>query len=230
MKEIYKDIKNFEDIYQVSNKGNVRNKKTGLVRKPTDDTHGYLQVKLSSGSKNRTAKIHRLVAETFIENPENKRTVNHINGIKYDNRVENLEWCTDQENILHAYQNNLNSPIKISKYDEETIINICKYLETCDINELTKDIATKFNVNRHLVEGIMNGTRFTSISKDYNFKRKKKYIRWTEDIVKNVCEFIENNPKVSSAEIARRFNLHPKNVNSLKNRKIHKEISKNYKW
>lgn len=119
MIEVWKTIDGFDGIYQVSNLGRIKsidrlvcsfvNKhriKRGRILKPGTTPKGYHCVNLG---KNETKKrLHRLIAEAFLPNPEQKETVNHINGIKTDNRVENLEWATYSENINHAYLTGLN--------------------------------------------------------------------------------------------------------------------------
>lgn len=127
MKEIWKDINGYEGIYQVSNLGKVKsisrevkhkglfgNKeichiKEKILSQNTDGKRGYLKVSLIKNGKTKHYFVHRLVAMAFIENTHNKEQVNHINGIKTDNTVKNLEWCTNKENLQHSWKKGLRS-------------------------------------------------------------------------------------------------------------------------
>jgi hypothetical protein len=98
--ENWKKIIGYE-TYDVSDIGNVRNSKTGRVLKKATDTHGYCKVCLCKDGKAKTMKVHRLVAEAFIQNHENKKCVDHINNIRTDNRLINLRFATYKENNMN---------------------------------------------------------------------------------------------------------------------------------
>ena len=103
MEEIWKDIKDYEGIYQVSNKGRVKSlgndrKRKEKILKPVKNGKGYLRVMLSKKGKIKGWLVHRLVGDAFITNPFNLPQINHINEIKEDNRVENLEYCDARYN------------------------------------------------------------------------------------------------------------------------------------
>jgi hypothetical protein len=108
--EIWKDINGYEGYYQISNQGNVRSidrfdgvhDRKGTIIKPNLKQNGYLQVGLRMHSKRKWIGVHRLVAIHFIENPDNKPQVNHIDGNKQNNTINNLEWVTAKENQNHA--------------------------------------------------------------------------------------------------------------------------------
>lgn len=105
MNEVWKDIPEYEGLYQVSNLGRVKSLKRKIFLKPRLTQRGYVTVVLYRNSVPNSFQIHRLIAFVFIPNPDNKPQVNHKNGVKTDNRVENLEWVTNYENCIHAHKN-----------------------------------------------------------------------------------------------------------------------------
>lgn len=120
--EIWKDIPDYESLYQVSNLGNVKSKtrKTKFGRgwkiyneqllKPQEDKDGYLRVSLSKENTKKRFFIHRLVMIAFTVNERNLPVVNHIDGNKQNNKLTNLEWVTNSENDLHAFKTGLRKP------------------------------------------------------------------------------------------------------------------------
>lgn len=151
--EIWKDIKGYEGKYQVSSIGRVKslqristfNNSKGLKKEiiiKTWNDEGYIRVKLSNNSVEKTYRVHRLVANEFLENPFNKSQVNHKNGIKTDNSVENLEWVTNSENSIHAFENNLRkSPLGSnhgnSKLNEQKVLEIRKIGRSKSLKEIS---------------------------------------------------------------------------------------------
>lgn len=108
MTEIWKDVKGFEGLYRVSNTGKVlslpRNGTNGSIRKQSIDKDGYKQIILFKDNKKYYKRVHRLVAEAFIPNLKEKPEINHLNNNRKDNRVENLEWCTNKENLEYSHK------------------------------------------------------------------------------------------------------------------------------
>lgn len=102
--EVWADIKSYEGIYQVSNFGRVKSVASNAIRSYYINNNGYHICGLYKNCVERKILIHREVARSFIENPYNKPCVNHKNGIRTDNRVENLEWCTHSENNIHSHK------------------------------------------------------------------------------------------------------------------------------
>ena len=107
MKEIWKDIEGFEGKYQISNLGRVKSlnyRKTGKekILKLTKDKKGYLRISLKNNKKLKGFKVHRLVAETFISNPDNLDQVNHKDENKQNNSIQNLEWCDNRYNKRYS--------------------------------------------------------------------------------------------------------------------------------
>lgn len=133
MQEIWKDIKDYEGLYQVSNLGRVKslkrlnydiNKKQNvyiekeMILKYSLNNKGYKMIKLQKNKQKKTIAIHRLVAQTFIPNPNNFEQVNHIDGNKENNCVSNLEWCNNEYNHQHAIEHNLCKSRKVELIDK----------------------------------------------------------------------------------------------------------------
>jgi len=118
MTEEYKPIQDFE-IYEVSNLGNVKNKKTGRILKPNVGNDGYNKLSLMKDKKRCGKKLHRLIAEAFIPNPENKQFVDHIDNNRLNNNINNLRWATNQENQRNRQLNiNSTSGVKGVSFDK----------------------------------------------------------------------------------------------------------------
>ena len=112
MKEIWKEILGYEGLYEVSNLGRVRNMRTGRILKPGPDKDGYLLVGLYKSGVRTTNKIHRLVGQAFLPNPQNLPQINHKDEDETNNAVSNLEWCDNK------YNNNYSHAKPILQYDK----------------------------------------------------------------------------------------------------------------
>ena len=135
MEEVWKDIKGYEGKYQVSNYGRIRNINSNKILKPNKHKTGYLNIDLH-GKNKYMPYIHVLVANAFIEKPNDTVEVNHIDGNKENNCVDNLEWVTKSQNIIHAYEHNLrkdNKPCRCIEDGKEfnSLAEAGKYYNIC---------------------------------------------------------------------------------------------------
>lgn len=146
MKEIWKDIPDYEGLYQASNLGSIRSVDSkitykrrnsyvtriryGKILKPCNNRYGYPMVVLTKPNHRKCHSVHRLVMMAFFGKSE--LTVNHINGIKTDNRIENLEYATMSENLFHAHRTGLKNPPRVLKYTNHEIDTFKKILKKHD--------------------------------------------------------------------------------------------------
>ena len=160
MLEVWKDIEGFEGIYQISNLGNVKNKKNDKLLKPqmSRNINGYLFVRLFKSYNNETKAItceqryvHRLVGTHFLQNPENKQTINHIDGIKTHNIDINLEWKTRSENDIHKVRI-LKKESGINHYKSQiTFEELIQIRKLISIGVRALEIAQRFRVSRDVI-------------------------------------------------------------------------------
>ena len=171
--EIWKDIKGYEGLYQVSNEGrvkslNFRRKGVEKVLKPRKVTKGYLQVALWKNRKRKDQMVHRLVGEAFIPNPDNLPQINHKNEDKTLNTVENLEWCTNEYN--HNYgTRNIRAGVGLNKNSSKIV-----YQYTLD-GELVKVFPSTMECGRN---GYKQGSVAACCRGKYGCKTHKGY-RWS---------------------------------------------------
>jgi hypothetical protein len=155
--EIFKDVPNYEGIYQISNFGNCISLRYNRKLVASTDKNGYNTFLFSVKKNKKTFKSHRLVAISFIDNPNNLPCVNHIDGNKQNNCINNLEWCTHKENTKHAFDTGLIKEKKSRKIlDIKSKVLYNNYKEVCKI----------FNIKKSTLISKLNGT----LKNNTNFK------------------------------------------------------------
>lgn len=174
MREVFEDLKGYEDSYQISDSGRIFTKRRlignqiyygkELVPQLTED--GYLKVTLSKNCKCKRFYLHRLVALQFIENPDNLPQINHKDGNKLNNEVSNLEWCTKETNQNHAVRTGLiqrGADRPSAKLTENQVLEIYKLKGVLK----AQDIADKYGVSKNTICCILRGSKWSYLYKQY---------------------------------------------------------------
>jgi hypothetical protein len=162
--EHWKDIPEYEGVYRVSNLGRVKSLKQGKdkILKTRDNGRGYMQVSLRKEGERKRFLVHRLVMFTFLG--ESDMDVNHINGIKADNHLENLEYCTRSENMIHAFNTGLSIPVKGEKHGRSKLTRACAERIKYGHQGMTqKEIAEIYGIAREQVSAIRSGKNWQHI-------------------------------------------------------------------
>lgn len=180
MTEIWKDIPEYEGYYKISNIGNIKavtreiknrwgriSVRQGMLKAPVQNGDGYFTIYLCKNGLRKKFFIHRLVAIAFISNIENKPDVNHLNGIKTHNHVDNLEWVTKSENTKHAYRMSLKIPMRGElngrvKLTEEKVIEIKQRYNTGNVSY--RILANEYNVDKALIARIIKGKSWPHVT------------------------------------------------------------------
>ena len=190
MKEVWRDIEGYEGLYQVSNLGRVKSfakkgnwKEKILIQSKTRD--GYNIVGLYKNSKNTTVRVHRVVAKAFIPNPNSFLEVNHKDGNKNNNAVDNLEWCTCEENMKHSWNIGL-------RRTKDILSNLHEYANKGGRNPSSRPVIQYDLYNNYIAEysGIREAERKTGIGSSNicqcckgNIKRTGTYVWKYKEVV-----------------------------------------------
>lgn len=176
MIEEWRDIEGFDGFYQVSNTGKIRSQgdnrgnKSGKwrLRSLSANPDGYLKVRLMHKGKDKTCGIHTLVAKAFIPNPNNYETVNHKDGNKTNNNVDNLEWADRSQQMIHAYQNGLKMPMRGSKHSQSKLTDDdVRYIRSHYKRQSTEfgtvALGKKFGVSSRVIGLVTRGLSYKNV-------------------------------------------------------------------
>ena len=172
VQEIWKDIQGYEGFYQISNFGRVKSlggicgtcKRKEKIRALHHTKDGYVKVRLLRNSNDKTYRVHRLVAEAFIPNPNGYDTVNHIDGNKDNNCVDNLEWCDRNKQMQHAYKLGLKQPVHTNrKLSDDDIRYIRKNYKWQSQEFGTVALSKKFGVTNKVIGDVVRGIHYKNV-------------------------------------------------------------------
>ncbi len=221
-------MKNLESLgyehYAITREGKIFSIRSGRFLNTQSSDGGYETVTLQKGKKTRTLKIHRLVALMYIDNSENKPQVNHKDGIKTNNHVSNLEWCTRSENMLHAYDFNL-IKTKPRTVSEEDAHRVCKMLEE---GGRPSDVSSTTGIELTIIHNILNRKSYKYISYEYDFMKVPRRQKLSEEKILWVCHLLSEGIKVR--EISTETKVHESTIKAIKQRRVHRHLADAFEW
>lgn len=221
MTEQFIIIPDTEAVYSVSNLGRIRNNTTNYILNPFITARGYFQVSMQFTSRDRriTIDVHKLVARAFVENPDCKPYINHIDGIKLNNKASNLEWVTPLENNLHAVK------IGLISSGEDSYLAILSEKEVLEIIQKLKsgarniDLAREYRVAHNTIDDIRCNRTWRYIERDpiESLGPIKKLSAEHIPLIRNLISL-----KKSNKEIGKRFGVAPATIDQIRKGKTWK--------
>ena len=211
--------------YCITESGRIYSLKSKRFLSTQYNDGGYAVVTLRKDGKTNTLKIHRLLCLMFKpETHFDGAFVNHKDGNKKNNNLDNLEWCSRSENVLHAYELGLikNKPRQIT---EDTVHDICARLED---GARIADVAREFEIDRTIIYSIYDGSSYKHISYEYNFSKVPKNMKYSTDKIIAVCDLIQLGAQL--LDISVETGVHLSTVKMIKQRRIHSHISNSFNW
>lgn len=221
-----KEIENYSN-YLVSDDGRIFNKRGGEIKQRLNRC-GYPTIYLWKNNKGTCYCVHRRVAIAFLPNPENKPCVNHKDGNKANNNLDNLEWCTYSENLRHAIDTGLFVPRrgeeKGGNISDATVHEICEMMQDGYRNNY---IYKKLNLPSYIVKNIRCGNSWLHISSKYNIPARSQAL--SEETVRWICHLLEEG-KTAKDIIPLSTNpaVNQSNISKIKRKIIYKEITSLY--
>ncbi len=213
--------------FAVDTRGYVYNSVTGKLIKPHKDSYGYYRVSTTCRGKKVNGSVHRLLATAFIPNPDKLPQVNHKDGVKTNNNLSNLEWCSNQQNSDHANGSGLRDSMlgegsHFNIHPEDLIKSICILLEEGWRNI---DIARKLSINTTLVSDVRGGRTWKHISKNYRIVSNKR-VSYSEDKIRFICRLIQDNTPYKV--ISEKTGVPVHTIRDIKGKKVFKHITDGY--
>lgn len=215
--------------YEITSTGEIRNGITKKKLSPCLGNHGYMAVTLKVINKN--VLVHRMLCEIWLPNPENKEQVNHKNGTKTHNTLDNLEWVTRSENMQHAadlqllsFNGKCGEECNLAKHSEIKIRNVCEDLQNGMRNI---DVMEKHGVSKDVVKSLKAGDSWKHVTKDYVFPSRRNTL--SEATVRWVCnKIVEGLGNTAILKLSTNKNLKLFHIKNIKHKTSYKHISKDY--